>query len=165
MTATHHSPRNDAERERPRSLVHSIVIVLVAAALVAGCYAVIQSFERQDQLTQVSAPPGRMVLGVNDAADLQAVNRAALPEVYYHVVLQQAPLGRGLDIDCLWIDPTGKVAHQNHYTTQPIDKPLWPTHARWQCNAASPLGKWIVRMMLDGRLLSERTFDLQEEKP
>lgn len=108
----------------------------------------------------VIATEGRITLEKDDGKSLASIDRNATPEVWFRVTLDNAPVGQALTLDCHWIDPAGHVAHQNHYTTKEIDKTVWPTHARFQLGPTSPLGKWTVKLVQDGRLLQAASFEV-----
>ena len=108
----------------------------------------------------VTATDARLTLADDDGGNMKSVNRDDKQEIWLRVTLQNAPVGKTLTLDCDWIDPAGKVVHRNHYTTKEIDKPVWPTHARFQFGAASPLGKWTVKLSHEGRTLKSLSFDV-----
>lgn len=109
-----------------------------------------------------SAGAGRLTLAADDGGSLAVVERRGQPEIWYRVTLNNAPLGSELALDCEWVDPTGAVAKQNHYTTKKIDKPVWPTHARCQFGASSAVGTWTVKLSHQGRVLHSMTFEVKD---
>ena len=62
---------------------------------------------------------------------------------------------------CAWIDPEGRVAHENAYTTAKIRTAVWDTHCRCLFGPASPPGAWKVEMRLDGRVLASAPLEVR----
>jgi hypothetical protein len=110
----------------------------------------------------VTASSGRLTREEDNGGDLAAVSRREGPEIWYRVTLAGAPVGAKLSLTCDWIDPAGRVAHQNHYETRVIDRPVWPTHARYRLGPGSTTGTWTVRLALDGRVLHSTTFEVRD---
>jgi hypothetical protein len=137
-----------------------LVVLLVAIAGAGGFYL----YQREKALETVGAREGRLTLARDDGRSLKKVDRGTKPELWYRVVLTEAPTGRSLSLRCEWIDPQGKVVHRNRYDTKVIDQPDWPTHARYQLAADSPKGEWTVRLLLGNRELHSMTFEVHEEK-
>jgi len=88
-------------------------------------------------------------------------DRAANPVVVYRVTLTGAPSGRALPMTCSWLDPSGKVAHENAWTTKKVSHDVWPTHCRCPLGSAAPPGTWKVEMSVDGRLLKSSAFEVR----
>jgi hypothetical protein len=138
------------------------VIVLGLIAIGVTYYVTSRNKTASAAVSAVTATSGRLTLAQDDGGTLAEVNRQDKPEVWYRVNLTNVPLGKALSLDCEWIDPTGKIAHQNHYTTKEIKKEPWPTHARCQLRADSPPGTWTVKMSLAGRVLHSLTFVVKD---
>jgi hypothetical protein len=111
--------------------------------------------------TLVTAQSGRLTYENDDGGNLPSVSRQDRKELWYRVDLDHAPIGSTLTLDCDWIDPSGKVAHHNHYPTKEIDKSVWPTHARYLLPADAPAGTWTVKLSLDGRVLNTLKFEVK----
>lgn len=134
----------------------------VALAIVASIAATTIFIQNQQQaLAKVSASQSRITLTQDNGGNLTTVDRQSNSRVYYRVTLQQAPVGRKLDLQCNWIDPSGQIARQNRYQTRNIDREVWPTRCRYQIGSASPAGTWKVEMYLGDRLLDSTTFEVR----
>jgi hypothetical protein len=146
-----------AERSRSRW------IFLVVALILLGGAALVYFWNQQHpDTTNLTASSGRLTLEADDGGSLAVVDRQSKPEVWYRVVLENAPVGAKLTLKCDWITPSGNIAHQNRYQTHPIDKEVWPTHARYRFGPASPAGVWRVELSLDDRVLHSLTFRVQD---
>ncbi|GAB4299000.1 MAG: hypothetical protein Fur0025_37690 [Oscillatoriaceae cyanobacterium] len=110
------------------------------------------------QIAGISSYEDSLSLAVEKDRNIREINRQEGPEVYYHVTLQNAPLGRTLSLRCDWLDPTGQIAHQNRYETREIDKPVWPTYCRYRFPTGAQVGQWEVRLLGGERLISSETF-------
>jgi len=116
---------------------------------------------RTEALEHLTTREARLTLDADDGGRLESVDRSRSPEVFYRVVLENAPIGTTLDLSCDWIDPAGSVVHKNRYTTKKIDKSLWPTHCKNQFGPGSPPGAWVVDMSLGGRSVSRTSFEVR----
>jgi hypothetical protein len=145
-----------APRIIPWGCIGLLLFVGIAAAVVSFLH------QREKALEKVGAREGRLTLAEDDRKSLTRIDRRKKPELWYRVVLTNAPTGRSLPLVCEWISPDGKLAHPNRYKTKVIDNAEWPTHARFQLTADSPLGKWTVRLLLKGRELHSMTFEVHD---
>jgi hypothetical protein len=143
-----------------RSIV--VMLLLLAGGLGAAGWWAWDDRQMGKQMAKVSARSSRFTLEKDDGANLPSVKRSSRPLVYFRVTLVEAPLGRRLPMDCVWLDPRGTVVHQNHYKTRRIDKAVWTTHARHQFGPASPQGEWTVRMSLGGRELRTAKITVED---
>jgi len=118
---------------------------------------------RQTQLEVDAVYADRAALSLAGHRDeaLTIFTRETKPDVYYRVVLGDAPEGRKLAIGCDWIDPEGAITHQNRYRTRRIDRRLWPTHCHFRFGTRVPPGRWTVRMLLGGRVVSTDSFEMR----
>jgi hypothetical protein len=141
--------------------VKTAVLLGVAIVLVAtlGVFSLLR--ERGAKLAHLSAASPRLALGAGGLEALAAFERGAAPDIYYHVVLQEVPLGRRLDLSCEWVDPAGQVARRNRYRTRFVYKATWPTHCHQQFTGASASGPWHVRLTMNDRVLSDSVFTLR----
>ena len=128
---------------------------LALAALSLG------SCGKSADLGRVEKRESRLSLAQDDGGHLTWVERTGSPDLYYRVTLAAAPLGAELSLTCDWIDPSGRVVHQNRYRTLTIDKPVWPTHCHHLIGPAAAAGRWTVRMSLEGRSLDALSFDVR----
>lgn len=134
--------------------VVAVVVVVIASTI----------FFMQQQtstLSRVSAQQGRITLVQNGGGDLKTVSRQTNPEVSYRVTLKDAPLGKKLALSCHWIDPSGQIVKQNNYQTREINTSVWDTQCRYTINPAATVGNWKVQMFLEGRQISDETFEVK----
>ncbi|PYS53381.1 MAG: hypothetical protein DMG13_12870 [Acidobacteria bacterium] len=143
------------ERPRGKILVVGVgLLLLVIAALYvfAG---------RDEKIAHMSAVDAHLAIGSDAAGPVTQIDRDQTPEIYYHVVLRDVPLGWTLQLGCEWMDPHGAIARQNFYETRWIHKSTWPTHCRQQFSTAAEAGEWKVRMLSGERVLSTSSFLLK----
>jgi hypothetical protein len=135
-----------------------VLVVLAAAGALIWYY-----FNQKDPaLAAVTASAGRVTLEKDDPGGLDAVDRRKKPEVWFRVTLDEAPVGKKLELTCEWLDPAGKVVHRNRFRTREITRSPWPTHARFRIAAEAPVGTWKVRLLLDGRELRTQRFEVRD---
>jgi hypothetical protein len=144
------------EERRRRTLA-----VVRTVALLLGAAAVIVFGNRGTRLARMSTLAARVALGEKSPEAVTEIERAASPEIYYHVVLGGVPLGWTLHLRCEWQDPDGRIALCNQYATRFVYKSMWPTHCRQRFHPTSLAGEWRVRLLLDSRVLSSSTFVLK----
>src|SRR5438046_2577422 len=114
-------------RESRFPWIPALIIVGIAAGGVCAYY-----LSRSKQAAaNVTAVEGRLTMEDDDVGKRTMTTFVRRPnrEVWFRVTLNNAPVGSKLDLVCDWIDPKGRVVHQNRYTTLEIDKSAWPTHA------------------------------------
>ena len=146
---------------RPRS-GRPLTTLLLALVLVAAGYAAYRDGLFSSSTPLVTASSGRLTPYKDHGVHLSAVSRRGRPELWYRVVLADAPIGTKLSLACDWIDPAGEVVHRNRYRTRAIERPTWPTHARLRLGPSSPTGTWTVRLSMDGRVLHATTFEVRD---
>ena len=144
------------EERRRRTLA-----VLGAIVMLLGVSAVMVFGNRESRLARMSTLAARVALGEKSPEAVTEVERAVNPEIYYHVVLGDVPLGWTLHLRCEWQDPTGRMALYNQYATRFVYKSMWPTHCRQQFRPTALAGEWRVRLLLDRRVLSSSSFVLK----
>jgi hypothetical protein len=110
----------------------------------------------------VRAVSGRITWARDDGDDRRTFGASEKPDLWFRVMLENVPLGPPLELECEWIDPDGRIAHRNRYSTKPINHTPWPTHAHFQLSPDSPTGKWHVRLMMDRRELSVCPFEVHD---
>jgi hypothetical protein len=145
------------QQTRRRNLLAVAAVALLLVLLLAGGF--YWSY-RSGVYAGVSADPGRITRAVDDGGDLKTVTRAG-DELYYRVTLRDVPLDESMDLVCNWIDPTGRVYHQNRWETPTTDSPVWPTRARCRLDVNAPTGDWRVELVLDGRVVTSSTFRVE----
>lgn len=89
---------------------------------------------------------------------LNVIDSQKNPEVFYRVILQDAPIGKKLSLGCNWINSNGEISHQNSYQTKEINREVWPTSCKYKFNPSLPMGSWQVEMYLGDRSLSKTEF-------
>ena len=137
------------------------ILAATFAVLLAVIAMIVFAVSRQNAvLGRISAEPGRITLVADDGGNLDKVTRNG-QEVVYHVLLRDVPAKENLSLSCRWLDPSGRVFHENNYETRLTDKSVWPTSCRCQLGSAAPPGTWEVEMSLGGRVLSAATFQVE----
>ncbi len=139
---------------------------LITVGVVSGFLVVIAAgflwFQTQQQaLNNIYANSDQSKLTLETNSGIERVNLIDSKqnrEVFYRVILQDAPIGKKLSLGCDWINPNGEISHQNSYQTQQINKEVLQTYCRYQFNPSSPVGKWQVEMYLGDRSLSKTEF-------
>ncbi|MEC4817671.1 MAG: DUF3859 domain-containing protein [Scytonema sp. PMC 1069.18] len=151
--------RQALEVQQKRNRVIAVGVFAIVIVVIAGTFFSIQ--QRNSVLAQVSAQRNRITLTRDDGGDLKNISRQNNSEVFYRVMLKDAPVGQKLDLSCNWIDPSGQIVKENRYQTREIDKAIWDTHCRYRIGSASTPGQWKVRIFLQGRQLSETEFEVK----
>jgi hypothetical protein len=146
-----------AQQRRNRWIIGGIA---AAIATLATTIAVV-SWQHQRALNRVTAQHDRITLTQDDGGNLSKIDRQANSEVFYRVMLKQAPVGEKLELACNWSDPNGQIVHQNRYQTKEINTPVWNTFCRHTIGAGASPGTWTVEMFLGDRQLSDITFDVK----
>ena len=132
------------------------------ASLVVAIAAVTVFMQQQNQaLTRVAVQQSCVGSALKSCGMPISLVRQRSPEVFYNVTLKDAPVGKKLSLTCDWLAPGGQVVKQNRYETRQIDTPIWNTHCRYQLDPTAPTGNWQVRLLLDGRELSNNQFAVQ----
>ncbi|MCC5644471.1 DUF3859 domain-containing protein [Nostoc sp. CHAB 5824] len=138
-----------------------IISGVVAVVLVAIASTIFFMQQQNSTLSRVSAQQDRLTVVENSSGDLKAISRQTNPEVSYRVTLKDAPLGKKLALSCNWIDPSGQIVKQNNYQTREINTSVWDTQCRYTINPAATVGNWKVQMFLEGRQISDETFEVK----
>lgn len=147
----------EVQQKRNRWIGISIAAVLVGIIAIVT----LSSQQKQQAYSRISPYQSRITLAQDNGSNLTGIDRQANPKVYYRVTLQDAPIGEKLSLSCDWIDPNGKIAHQNRYETRQIDKSIWPTFCYYQLGSAAAAGNWKVQMSLGNRILSSASFTVK----
>ncbi|MEH2240453.1 DUF3859 domain-containing protein [Nostoc sp.] len=147
----------EVQQRRNRWITSGVVAVLVVA--IASTIFFMQ--QQNSVLSRVSAQQDRITLVQNSGGDLKTISRQTNPEVFYGVTLKDAPLGKKLALSCNWIDPSGQIVKQNNYQTREISTSVWDTQCRYTINPAATVGNWKVQMFLEGRQISDETFEVK----
>ncbi|MEM9926708.1 MAG: DUF3859 domain-containing protein [Cyanobacteria bacterium P01_D01_bin.50] len=144
----------DKQKKRNRLIIGSIVAVVLSVAV--GTFLVQQ--QNQQALARVRAYDSRIGFKRKDSVSVRVISRENNPEVFYNVTLQDAPVGKQLQLGCNWLSPSRQIAHQNSWKTKTIDKEVWNSYCRYQFSDNLPPGKWIVQMTLGDEVLESKEF-------
>ncbi|MEO1375050.1 MAG: DUF3859 domain-containing protein [Cyanobacteria bacterium J06635_10] len=144
----------DKQRKRNRWIIGGIVAVVLSVAV--GTFLVQQ--ENRQALARVRAYNPRISFRRNDSTGVRVISREKTPEVFYNVTLQDAPVGKQLELGCNWLTPNRQIAHQNSWKTKTISKEVWNTYCRYKFSESVPPGKWIVQMTLGDEVLEGMEF-------
>ncbi|MCH2050078.1 MAG: hypothetical protein MK289_16795 [Trichodesmium sp. ALOHA_ZT_67] len=107
----------------------------------------------------VNPDQSKLTLQTNSGMEiLNVIDSQKNPEVFYRVILQDAPIGKKLSLGCNWINSNGEISHQNSYQTKEINREVWPTSCKYKFNSSLPMGSWQVEMYLGDRSLSKTEF-------
>lgn len=150
--------REEIARQRRKRILLSISAIGLVIVIIASIF--LFSAHRSAIYSHVSADQGRITRAADDGGDMGKVMRDG-QDVVYHVVLRDVPLNETLSLSCRWLDPAGKIFHENHWQTKTTDKSTWPTFARCRLGSAAPSGQWTVEISFDGRILSTTTFQVE----
>lgn len=107
----------------------------------------------------LAAVQGRLTLTA-EAGEQPVFDPRESPEIWYRVVLTEAPLGSPARLVGEWIDPAGRVVRRNTYDTKPISHLPWETHVRFRLPADAVPGTWRVRLVSAGRELHSLPFEV-----
>jgi len=146
----------EVEQRRNRYVVAGVALAIVGVLATGGYF----YQQHNTEIARVSAQQNRITLAQDDT-NLNVVNRLSNPEVYYRVTLKDAPISKKLSLSCDWIDPSGQIAKQTPFQTKEINKSIWDTRCRYIFGQSAPVGKWQVRMFLEGHPLSNSTFEVR----
>ena len=116
---------------------------------------------QRQALNNIYVNPGqsKLTLQTNSGTEiLNVIDSQKNPEVFYRVILQDAPIGKKLSLGCNWINSNGEISHQNSYQTKEINRGVWPTSCKYKFNPSLPMGSWQVEMYLGDRSLSKTEF-------
>lgn len=144
----------DKQKQRNCWIIGGVVAAVLSAA--AATFFVQQHWEQA--LARVKGYNPRIGLRPNDSTSLEEISRKKAPEVFYNVTLEDAPVGKQLELGCNWLNPSREIAYQSGWKTKTINKEVWNTYCRYQFNENVPTGKWIVQMTLGDRVIQGKEF-------
>ncbi|OYD88211.1 DUF3859 domain-containing protein [Nostoc sp. 'Peltigera membranacea cyanobiont' 213] len=147
----------EVQQRRNRWIASGVVALLI----ILSASTIFFIRQQNSALSRVSAQQDRITLVQNTGGDLKTISRQTNPEVFYRVTLKDAPLGKKLALSCNWIDPSGQIVKQNKYQTREINTSVWDTQCRYPINPAATVGNWQVQMFLEGRQISDETFEVK----
>jgi hypothetical protein len=141
---------------------NKLIFAGVAAAMVVILGSGIFFFQKQNTtFTRVLVQQDRISKTIDDGDNLKVIERQSNAEVFYRVTLKDAPIGQRLNLACNWINPNGQVVKENRYQTQNITTSIWDTRCKYIINSGAIPGQWKVQISLDGRLLSDESFEVK----
>jgi len=144
----------DNQNKRNGRIIGSVMAVVVGAVTVTF----FMQQQQQQALERLNVYDSRVGFRRNDSASLEEIDRQKNPEVFYNVTLQDAPLGKQVELGCNWVDPNREIAHQNSWKTKTISKEVWNTHCRYTFKESVPPGNWLVQMTLDDEVITSNKF-------
>ncbi|MEH2201835.1 DUF3859 domain-containing protein [Nostoc sp.] len=147
----------EVQQRRNRWIASGVVALLI----ILSASTIFFIGQQNSVLSRVSAQQDRITLVQNTGGDLKTISRQTNPEVFYRVTLKDAPLGKKLALSCNWIDPSGQIVKQNKYQTREINTSVWDTQCRYTINQAATIGNWQVQMFVEGRQISDETFEVK----
>lgn len=136
--------------------------VITALVAIAGVFLLSQ--QRQGELAKISVQQDAITKYENlnaIGAKVTTVDKKDREQLFYHVTLKDAPVGKKLSLGCDWLDPSGKVVKQNRYQTKEINTPVWNTRCKYQVPAGAATGEWKVNLLLDGKKLTDESFTVK----
>lgn len=151
--------RREALAQEQRKKKRWITIGIASIVLIVLLFG-IWMFKRDATFDRINTDQQRITGTVDDGSNLSTVQRNG-QDVVYRVTLRDVPIGESLSLTCSWIDPSGRVFHQNSYSTKPVDKSVWPTQCKCQIGPAAEKGTWKVEMKLGDRVVSSTTFQAE----
>jgi hypothetical protein len=144
----------DNQKKRNRWIVGGVMAVVLGA--VAATFFVQQ--QHDSALARIEVYDSRVGFRSNDSTNVKEINRQKTPEVFYNVTLQDAPVGKQVELGCNWLDPQREIAHQSIWKTKTIGKEVWNTYCRYQFKENAPTGNWIVQMTLGDEVIQSKQF-------
>ncbi|AFY54083.1 hypothetical protein Riv7116_1523 [Rivularia sp. PCC 7116] len=135
----------DKEKKRNGLIIGGVLTVLVSA--IAATFFVQQ--QNNSALENIEFSQSRIGFRRNDSANLKEVERQNTPELFYNVTLQNAPVGKQVELGCNWLKPNREIAHKNSWKTKAIATEVWNTHCRYKLKEGDAAGNWIVQMTLN----------------
>jgi hypothetical protein len=152
--------RRQALEQQTRQRKH-LVRIIGAVLAVAIAIPIFLTWQNRQGLSHVSVQQDLITLTPEGGPPLKTVDRQTNPEIYYRVVLKDAPMGKKLALSCDWIAPNGQVVKQNRYETQPVKTNPWATHCRYRIEPTAPPGTWSTKIFLDRRPIKTATFEVK----
>ncbi|MGB3653305.1 MAG: DUF3859 domain-containing protein [Rivularia sp. (in: cyanobacteria)] len=144
----------DKQKKRNRWIIGGVVAVALSA--VAATFFVQQ--QQQQELARIKVYDSRVGFRRNDSVSVEEIDRQKTPEIFYNVTLQDAPVGKQIELGCNWVDPSRQIAYQNSWKTKTIAKEVWNTHCKYKFNENVPAGNWLVQMTLDDEVITSNKF-------
>jgi hypothetical protein len=145
------------ENQQKRKMIGSAIAVLSIAIAIPSWFI----WQHQQTIARVAVQSEQITTASGQPMPIVVRQKEVYPQVVYTVQLKEAPVGKKLTLNCDWIDPKNQVVHQNHYETRDITTQIWTTRCQYSAGPNTTPGKWTVRLFLEGRVLSEGTFEVK----
>ncbi len=146
-------------KQRQKIILISTIFIMI---LTSGIFYVgIRRQQYQQDLANMTAIDSRITLEEDDKNNLEIISRQNSPRLHFRVTFQDTPVGKPLSLGCDWVNPEGKIIHQNRYQTRIVEKEIWHTRCRYRLGNTSIPGTWQVKMFSGDRLLKEQTFQVE----
>ncbi|MBV6623227.1 MAG: DUF3859 domain-containing protein [Rivularia sp. (in: Bacteria)] len=144
----------DKEKKR-NSLIITGVLTVVVGAIAATFF---MQQQHKSALENIDFSQSRVGFRRNDLTSLEEVERQNTPELFYNVTLQNAPVGKQVELGCNWLTPNREIAHKNSWKTKAITTEAWNTHCRYKLKEDDASGNWIVQMTLNDEAKASNKF-------
>jgi hypothetical protein len=144
----------DKQKKRNSLIIGGVLAVSVSA--IAATFFMQQ--QQQQALEDIDFSNSRVGFRPNDSVNLEEIYRKKTPEVFYNVTLEDAPVGKQVELGCNWVNPSREIEHQNSWKTETINTKLWDTHCRYKFNENVPPGNWMVQMTLGDEVKTSNRF-------
>ncbi|MBW4528348.1 MAG: DUF3859 domain-containing protein [Phormidium tanganyikae FI6-MK23] len=143
-----------AQQQQRHKIVISTIAIMIAG-LITTIAVVYQ--KQQNKIDRISAIQDNVTLQ-NPVKSVTQFDRQKDTQIFYRVTLKNAPINDRLIISCRWTDSTGQTVHQSRSQTQEITRSPWTTFCNAPLTPQSQIGTWKVRMSVEERSISDRTF-------
>ncbi len=135
--------KQEHARATKRKLAIACTVAFVASLVVALVLT---------QSRSTSATLAAMTAGEATVVGLTGAKPTATLEANLH----NAPQGKAIELGCEWRDESGHIMHENHWSTKPVDRAVWPTHCKFE---PPKKGHFAVTLKEGTRPLVVREFD------
>ncbi len=143
-----------AQRQQRHRIVISTIAIMIVG-LITTIAVVYQ--KQQNKIARIEAIQDSVTLQ-DLAKPVAQFDRQKDAKILYRVTLKNAPINDQLMISCRWNDPTSQTVYQSRYQTQSIDRSPWTTFCNAPLTPQSQPGAWNVKMSVEERPISDRTF-------
>lgn len=152
-----HHRRLLLQKEQRRKIVLSTIAIMIAG--LTTTIAVVHQ-KQQNRLARIGAIQHIVTLE-SSAKPVKQFDRQKDQQVLYRVTLKNAPIDARLRIHCQWRDSTGQLVHQSRNQTEEISRSPWVATCSTPLTPQSQAGKWSVKMSVEERSISDRTFTVK----
>ncbi len=135
----------DKQNQRNRWIIGGVAAVLISA--IAAVFFMQQ--QQEQAFAKIDFDNSRVGFRRNDSVSVEEIDRQKTPEVFYNVTLENAPVGKQVELGCNWVSPNREIAHRNNWKTKVIVSEVWNTHCRYKFNENDATGRWLVQMTLN----------------